>query len=94
MPGSKFKDDRTAVFKRQRTDFPVLDRSSIEAAATALHMCINKEPSDLKLFITIFVSNRLSHNAQVYQKCLRSLLDQRQLDKEVFVAIMVCFFTV
>ena len=91
MPGSKFKDDRTAKFKRQRTDFPVLDRSSIEAAATALHTWINKEPSDLKLFM-ISGSNRLSHNAQVYQKCLRALVDQRQLDKEVFVAIMVMRF--
>ena len=89
MPGSKSKDDRTAMFKRQRTDVPVPDRSTIETAATALHTWINKKPSDLKLLIMIFGSNGLSHNAQVYEKCLRAHVDHRKIDKDSFVAMMV-----
>ena len=72
MPGSKSKDDRTAMFKRQRTDVPVPERVTIEAAATALHTWINKKPSDLKLIIMICGSNGLSHNAQVYNAFHRS----------------------
>ena len=92
MPGSKSKDDRTAMFKRQRTDVPVPDRSTIETAATALHTWINKKPSDLKLLIMIFGSNGLSHNAQVYEKCLRAHVDHRKIDKDSFVAMMVMRF--
>ena len=92
MPGSKSKDDRTAMFKRQRTDVPVPDRSTIETSATALHTWINKKPSDLKLLIMIFGSNGLSHNAQVYEKCLRAHVDHRKIDKDSFVAMMVMRF--
>ena len=89
MPGSKSKDDRTAMFKRQRTDVPVPEKVTIEAAATALHTWINKKPSDLKLLIMIFGSNGLSHNAQVYEKCLRAYVDHRKLDKDAFSSMMV-----
>ena len=34
MPGSKSKDDRTAMFKCRRTDVPVPERMTIETAAT------------------------------------------------------------
>ena len=92
MPGSKAKDDRTAMFKRQRTEFPVPEKSSIESAATALFTWINKKPSDLKLLIMIFGSNGLSHNAQVYEKCLRAHVDHRKMDKDAFVSMMALRF--
>ena len=61
-------------------------------AATALHTWINKKPSDLKLLIMIFGSNGLSHNALVYEKCLRAHVDHRKLHKDAFVAMMVMRF--
>eukprot|EP00959_Pyramimonas_sp_CCMP1952_P342791 7181423-Pyramimonas_sp.AAC.1 len=37
----------------------------------------------------IFGANGLSHNAQVYEKCLRAHVSERQLDKDAFVAMML-----
>ena len=89
MPDSKTKDDRKTMFKRQRTEAPVPDTAKVESAATALHTWINKRPSDLKLLMMIFGANGLSHNAQVYEKCLRAHVSERQLDKNAFVAMML-----
>lgn len=86
---SKSKDDRSSMFKRHRTDVHVPHRTTIVISATALHTWINKKPSDLKLLMMIFGSNGLSHNAQVYEKCLRAHVDHRKFDKEAFMAMMV-----
>ena len=77
------------MFKRQRTDVHVPHRMTIVISATALHTWINKKPLDLKLLMMIFGSNGLSHNAQVYEKCLRAHVDHRKFDKEAFMSIMV-----
>ena len=45
--------------------------------------------SDLKLLMMIFGSNGLSHNARVYEKCLRANEDHRKFDNEAFMAMMV-----
>jgi len=66
------------MFKRQRTDVHFPHRTTIVISATALPTWINKKPSDLKLLMMIFGSNGLSHNAQVYEKCLRAHVDHRK----------------
>ena len=77
------------MFKRHRTDVHVPHKTTIVISATALHTWINKKPSDLKLLMMIFGSNGLSHNAQVYEKCLCAHVDHRKFDKEAFMAMMV-----
>ncbi|CAK0877420.1 unnamed protein product, partial [Prorocentrum cordatum] len=61
----------------------------VSAVATALNEWIQKKPSDLKFLMLTFGANGLSHNAQVYEKCLRSRVAQQSLDKEAFVSMML-----
>jgi len=87
-PGSQAKDDKGKLFKRQRTVGKIPEPQEIATAAAALFQWIQKKPSMLKFVILAFGADGLSHNAQVYEKCLRAHVSQQSLDMNGFVAMV------
>ena len=63
-------------------------RSSLPRLRYIRGLTISLQPVPTVLMM-ISGSNDLSHNSQVYEKCLRAHVDHRKFDKEAFMAMMV-----
>ena len=80
--------DRSPRFKRPRTDARAPTTPEFEKAAAGLFQWIEKKQSALKNIMKAFGSDGLSHNAQVYEKCLRAHVSQQGLDTDGFASMM------